>query len=356
MTTTSENQMAAELLEATAAGYATAAASSLLEDQSIRARYEPRAMASWKSHLGQRLLELAAAVRAGEPGLFSARVVWQKRAFLARESDPTDLPEAIRSLKRTLDTELPENLSRIVSRYLDEAISALDVESEPEASDLDPNDAAGALALKYLAACLEGDARRAIDLVMEARGTFSLATIYLEVLLPAQREIGRMWHAADASVAEERMVSETTRRLMALLSHGEPRPAETGKTVLAAAVASNAHDIGIRAVSDLFEVAGWRVISLGANVPPGDVASAAKFFDVDLIVLAATLSTQLSQLRATIDAVRSSCGDDIKILVGGNVFLDAPDLWSSLGADAYAADVSQAVEAGERAIGLSKED
>ena len=351
------NAMAAELLETSASGYAAAAASALLENETIRARYEPGAMASWKSHLGQRLLELAAAVRVGEPKLFAARIAWQRKAFLARESDPGDLPASILSLKRVLAAELPENLTPIVDPYLEQAIATLEAELESEPSDLDPNDTAGALALKYLGACLEGDTRRAIGLVTDAASEgMPLARIYLEVLLPAEREIGRMWHGAEASVAEERVVSETTRRLMAILSYEKSASVQVGKTVLAAAVASNAHDLGIRAVADLFELAGWRVISLGANVPPADVASASKFFDADLVVLAATLTTQLKQLQATIDAIRAARGDTVKILVGGNVFSDAPELWMNLGADAHASEVNEAVEAGMRAVGLAGAD
>ncbi len=354
---TQPNAMAAELLEVSAAGYAAAAASALLEDEAIRARYEPGAMALWKSALGQRLAELAAAVRVGEPTLFAARIAWQKKAFLARESDPDDLRHAILSLRRILPDELPEDLNQAVDPYLDEAIAALDVEYDPEPSGLDPKDAAGALALKYLGACLEGDTRRAIDLIMDAAsGGMSLATIYVEVLLPAQKEIGRMWHRAEASVAEEHVVSETTRRLMAVLSHKRLPSTETGKTVLAATVASNAHDIGVRAVADLFEVAGWRVISLGANVPAADLASVVKFFDVDLVVLAATLTTQLKELEAAIEAIRATCEDTVKILVGGNVFSEAPELWRNLGADAYAAEINDAVDAGSQAVGLSGHD
>ena len=40
------NAMAAELLELSASGYAAAAASALLEDEAVRTRYQPGAMAS----------------------------------------------------------------------------------------------------------------------------------------------------------------------------------------------------------------------------------------------------------------------------------------------------------------------
>jgi len=351
---TEPNAMAAELLEASASGYAAAVASSVLEDEAIRSRFGPGGMASWKAHFVQRLLELAAAVRVGEPELFAARVVWQKKAFLAQEeSNPDDLRQGIVTMKAVLSVELPENLSQVVGPYLDGALAALDAEYAPDPSELDPSDATAALTLKYLAACLEGDPRRAIELVLDAaREGMPMRTIYAGVLLPAQREIGRMWHTAEAGIAEERVVSDTTRRLMALLTHEQTPVAATGRTVLAAAVASNAHDIGIRAVADLFEAAGWRVICLGADVPSTEIATAARFFDVDLVVLATTLTTQLKQLQATIDAIRSSRGDEAKILVGGHVFADAPELWKSLGADGYAPDAGAAVETGGDLVGL----
>ena len=39
-----------------------------------------------------------------------------------------------------------------------------------------------------------------------------------------------------------------------------------------AAVAGNQHDIGLHAVADFFEMAGWRSILLGADVPAADLA------------------------------------------------------------------------------------
>ena len=36
-------------------------------------------------------------------------------------------------------------------------------------------------------------------------------------------------------------------------------------------------------------------------------------------------------------------GHDVKVMVGGMAFADAPDLWQRLGADGYAATVTEAV-------------
>ncbi len=347
------NLTAAELLEMSAAGYAAMAATALVEaDSTIPQRYGAGALASWKSNYVQRILELAAALRIGSPAAFTSRVVWQHNAFLARGRDTGDLRTALSCLRRTLDAELPDSAGRAAAAYVDQALSILDAGVALEACELDPSDSSGALALRYIAACLEGDPRRAIELVVDASAASeSLEEIYLDVIFPAMREIGRMWHGAEASIAEERIVSETTRRLMTLLTHARARVEDSGKTVISAAVAGNAHDMGVRAVADFFDSAGWRSLCLGADVPAGDIAGATQFFGADLIVLATTLTTQIKSLQATIEAIRASSGEGVRILVGGLALADAPDLWQRLGADGYAG-AGEAVEIGRELVGL----
>jgi methanogenic corrinoid protein MtbC1 len=351
---TRQSVAAAELLETSVAGYATAAASRLLEqDASLATRYGVNALGSWKAHFVQRLMELAAALRVGVPETFVARIVWQQKAFIARDVNTADLRAGLVSLREALLAELPEAAARIAASYVDAGLAALDGGVRLDPSELDPADASDALALKYIAACLEGDTRQAIGLVTEAAASDSVEEVYLDVMLPALREIGRMWHRAEASVAEERVVTETTRRLMALLTHARACAPATGKTVVTAAVAGNAHDVGVRAVADLFELAGWRSLCLGADAPPGEVANAVQFFGADLVVLGTTLTTQLKSLEATIAAIRSIDGAAVRILVGGPALADPQGLWQRLGADGYA-EVANAVAVGSALVGLPR--
>jgi len=351
---TRPNAFAAELLEASASAYAAGAASRLLADvPAIKARYGTGAAASWKTYYVQRLMELAAAVRVGAPAAFAARAVWQHKAFAARALDTADVAASLARLRSVLIEELPAEAGALCASYVDRASAALLMGIAPDSSELDPSDPSGALALKYLAACLEGDPRRAIALIVDAfKTTDSLERIYLDVIFPALREIGRMWHGAEATIAEERVVTETTRRLMCLLTSARARSADVGRTVVAAAVAGNAHDIGVRAVADFFEVAGWRSLCLGPDVPPAEIATAVQYFGADLVVLATTLTTQLRSLEQTIAAIRSGGGESVKILVGGSALTEAPELWRQLGADGYAA-AADAVRAGSELVGLT---
>jgi methanogenic corrinoid protein MtbC1 len=118
-------------------------------------------------------------------------------------------------------------------------------------------------------------------------------------------------------------------------------------------VAGNQHDIGLHAVADFFEMAGWRTVRLGADVPTADLAQAVEFFAADILVLSVSLNVQLETFKSTIEAVRSgSRGEVVKILAGGLAFADSDNLAVEMGADAYAADPDEAVRVGGQLVGL----
>jgi len=186
------HNVAAAMLEASAVGYA-AAANALLQ-RSPMATPAGSDGTTWKSHLEQRVLELAAAVRVNEPALFARRITWLRRAFVARGTDEAHLRYALLSLRSALQAEIPENLRPMIAPALDLAVAALDEPLKPESIALDSTKPSDQLALRYLAACLEGDLSRAIRIVMnEMERGLSPATVYSEVLVAAQREGGRFY-------------------------------------------------------------------------------------------------------------------------------------------------------------------
>jgi methanogenic corrinoid protein MtbC1 len=344
----------AGLLERSAAGYAGYAAAALIEKEpELAARLGPDALTGWKHHLTQRVLELAAALATGEPQLFVARVLWTAKAFRARQQDERSVRASVEALRGVLAERLPEAARAVALQYVDQSLRALDSGPvTPFDAELDPSQPADNLALRYLQKVLEGDVAAAVGEVVGAvRAGLSVPAAYLEVLLPAQREIGRLWHLGEVSVAEEHLVTFATQRAMAVLvSEARCAPAN-GKCAIVAAVASNAHDIGLRAVADLYQLAGWRTIFLGADVPMDDLPVAISYFRGDLVLLGATLSVQLPRVQQAIAAIHERAERPAKILVGGAAFDEAPDLWQKFGADGYAARADDAVTLGARLVG-----
>lgn len=344
---------AAQLLERGSSGYAGYAAAALIERRpEIREQFAPDALGTWKHHLAQRLLELAAALVAAEPQLFVARVLWSAKAFRARGQDQCLVRDSLVVLREVLAERLPENARVASLDYLDQALVALDHPAGSDGPALDPTRPADNLALRYLQRVLEGDVAGAVAEVVDAvREGLDVRSAYLDVLLPAQREVGRLWHVGEVSVAEEHLVSSATQRTMAVLASNAQCAPANGKCAIVAAVASNAHDIGLRAVADLYQMAGWRTIFLGADVPMEDLPAVIGYFQADLLLLGATISTQLPRVQQTIGAVRSRSERPVKVVVGGAAFDETPDLWRKLGADGYAARVDEAVTLGARLVG-----
>lgn len=343
---TPSDSFAAELLETSATGYAALATERLLAAHpEIAARFAPDAPGAWRAALGQRIVELATALRLGEPRLFAARVTWARRAFEAREVPDEDLRASLEALGTVLAEELPEATRAAPATLIQGALADFDRPAGDSDSFIDPRTPSGRLALGYIAAVLEGDSRKATELVLaEVAAGLAVAAAYQEVLVPAQREVGRLWHAGELGVIEEHIVTNTTERLMALLAHRAERAPANGRTVICAAVTGNVHDIAVRVLADFFEIAGWRAIHLGGNVPTAELATALQYFDGDLLVLSAALGVQLPGVAEAIAAVRRIEGRQVHVMVGGLAFDDAPDIWRRLGADGYAPDAPAAVK------------
>jgi len=171
------------------------------------------------------------------------------------------------------------------------------------------------------------------------------------------REIGRMWHTGEVSVAEEHFASDTAQMVIAQLQSRATMAPSNGRTMLAASVAGNRHDLGTRILANLFEAEGWRVVCLGGDMPGSDLAQAVIDFEANLMLLSATLHTQLRAVQKTIHLVRQRADErHVRILAGGLAFDEAPDLAKQFGADGYARSADEALDLGRQWFGLNTSD
>jgi methanogenic corrinoid protein MtbC1 len=239
----------------------------------------------------------------------------------------------------TLEAELPGSALRAVETVR-ESLAVFDREPKP-IERLSASDAHGRLALEFVERVLSGRRRRAIQGLVDAveSGRCTLEDAYIRVLLPAQTEIGNMWHLGEITVSEEHAATDTTRSAMAVLSHRVPPPPDDAPCVITAAVEGNRHDIAVRCAADFVEMAGMRSASLGADVPADDLVHALKAFESSTVVLSVALTTHLDALARTVSAIRrSQNGQRVRVIVGGRIFDEAPDLAVKIGADAHASD------------------
>jgi MerR family transcriptional regulator, light-induced transcriptional regulator len=316
----------------------------------------PNAFHGWQELLASQLEDLAGTLAVDRPQLFLMQTRNQLQVSAARGLPPDQFRAALQALREVLANELSPPLAAAATASLDLALAGLAQEPASTASRLAPEDEHSRLTAQYLVAVLEGDRRRACRVLLDAaHGGHPVSDLYLRVLAPAQEEIGRLWTTVEANVAEEHFVSATTKLVMTQLLQVAPKKAAHGKSLLAAGVAGNRMDVGLHMLADLFEIDGWRVVQLGADVPVADLAQAVDFYEVDIAGLSVSQNVQLPALKQSITAIRSGPrGQQVKILLGGRTLSAAEDLASQLGADAYAADPVAALKIARQLTGLQE--
>lgn len=197
----------------------------------------------------------------------------------------------------------------------------------------------------YMAALRTGDRRRALSIAQGAlQDGLDIRDLYIDVFQPAMHEVGRLWETNQMTVAQEHLATAITQSVMAqLYAHVFARTAR-GLTMIATCIGGELHELGIRMVADFFEMDGWDVYYLGANVPSADVVRMIDEHTADLLAISVTLSSHVLQARELIQAVRGSRrGAQVKIMVGGQPFNRAPDLCAQIGADFTAPNAREAV-------------
>jgi methanogenic corrinoid protein MtbC1 len=123
-----------------------------------------------------------------------------------------------------------------------------------------------------------------------------------------------------------------------------PVPAPREQRVILACVAGNHHMLGLRMVSDAFQLDGWEVDFLGANVPTPDLVRHAAEHPAQLIGLSVSFPQQLHQVRLAIAALETRLGKQRPpVIIGGLAINRFGDMAAALGAEASASTASEAL-------------
>jgi methanogenic corrinoid protein MtbC1 len=198
----------------------------------------------------------------------------------------------------------------------------------------------------YLDAIREGDRRRAFQVIDDARDAgLDLSTIYVGVFQPALREIGRLWQQNSISVADEHLATAITQAAMARAYQSAfTWRSALGRTLIAACVDTERHEVGLRMLCDLLDLEGWHTTYLGASVPVESLVTMVQRRRPDVVALSAALTPHVPRLRTMIDEIKNVLGAARPlIIVGGRPFLDDAALAMRVGADFTAQNAVDAV-------------
>lgn len=211
------------------------------------------------------------------------------------------------------------------------------------------------VARAYLAAALSGDRTEALRIIREdglAAG-MSVGEVYLGIIQASQYEIGRLWEDGEITISQEHLATAISQLAIAQLYSMMPRNDAVGYRVLIACVPGETHDMGPRILADFFEMAGFEVRYLGADVPLAEIVDAATVSSPNLIALSATMTYNVPAFRETVQALRAEFGEEVLIAAGGQAFELIPELLDELQIPVRASDARQLVEKSRTALEIA---
>jgi corrinoid protein of di/trimethylamine methyltransferase len=193
-------------------------------------------------------------------------------------------------------------------------------------------------------AILIGDARtaRAVTEKALAAGMDPMKLVQ-DFMMRAMAEVGRRFECRDYFVPELLLAAR------AMKSALEPiRPLLAGQNVRGAGrvvigtVIGDLHDIGKNLVIAMLEGAGFEVVDLGVNVPPGQFVQKIKEKNPNIVAMSALLTTTMPAMKTTIDALKQAgVRNRVKVIVGGAPITQK--YADEIGADGYTETVLGAV-------------
>lgn len=141
--------------------------------------------------------------------------------------------------------------------------------------------------------------------------------IYEMVIKPAMYKVGEMWERGEISVATEHLASAIVEAILGQLYYKViSGSGSRNKTVVISTVENEAHLIGAKMVSDVFELHGWNSHFLGANTPVEELLKYIEMVKPNILSLSMSIDTHLDFLEKTIKRVKEVY-PQLLILIGG---------------------------------------
>jgi MerR family transcriptional regulator, light-induced transcriptional regulator len=173
---------------------------------------------------------------------------------------------------------------------------------------------------EFLTALLAGNRKRCAQIVEEYRKVHpELIELYEEVFKRSLYEVGALWESNLISVATEHLSTALIEALLNDLYEQTLPEVYNGRKIVAACVEGESHQVGIKMVTDVFEMHGWQSFFLGADVPTNELLVFLREAQPDLVALSLSVYFHVPKLEMMLDRIRRSF-PELPIVIGGQAF------------------------------------
>ena len=288
------------------------------------------------------------------PVMYANYILWAASMLKSRNIPESDLADNLEFVQQAIQDILGSRFAAVTNDFIAAAKEKLQAKTEDSLSYISEENTLNSEAATYLEYLLLGKRREATLLINELieQGT-SIKDIYQYIFQVSQYEVGRLWQCNKITVAHEHYCTAATQQIMSGLYQHIFSSKRKGKTLVACSISGELHEMGIRMVTDFFEMDGWDTYYFGANMPDYQLLQALIEHKADILALSVTLPTHVSKAALLIQKIRENRDfDHVKIMVGGYPFLTNPGLWERVAADGCAQNANQAIEMANELVNI----
>ena len=187
-------------------------------------------------------------------------------------------------------------------------------------------------------------------------GGSSVEAIFVDLLAPAARRLGEFWEADSEDFVGVTMGLWRIQEVLRVVTMRIPPVVGPGhglRSALFSPMPGEQHSFGTLMVAECFQRAGWETDVL---IEPTQSELMAKFATqhYDLIGLTVSNDCSTGPLNSLVSAIKAvSSNPHVKVLLGGRVINEHPELVTSCGADATAVDALSAVAVADRLVPIN---
>lgn len=144
------------------------------------------------------------------------------------------------------------------------------------------------------------------------------ARISESILVPALTEVGERWFRGECAIHQERCASGFLRqKLDSMIDEAQRANVEPAGLVLVGSTRGERHEGGSLAVCLLLELAGWRTINLGVDLPVSELRAAVARWRPAALGVSFVLSRNINKRFQELSSIR-----DVPVFVGGRSILN----------------------------------
>jgi len=194
---------------------------------------------------------------------------------------------------------------------------------------------------------INGDRDWARSIVDDTRAAgLTPEEIVSDLFWPTYSTITKLFRHDQLSTLAHHMATRLLRTLVDQTTREFTRQARNGRTVFSVCGPTDADELGAQMAVDLLDRAGYAVSFAGGGVANDEILGRVQETHPDVLLLFASAPSDLPNIRELIDTLREigACRKT-QIVVGGGVFNRAEGLAEEIGADLWASDPTELVEA-----------